>query len=212
MLRLNFAQGRRLATLLVANGLLSGALDAQPTLTRFAGPTNSQPLALSANGAFLVVANPDNNSASFFDLRSDRNRKVAEVTVQTEPGGAAFMPNGRKAYVANTVAGTVSVINVNIAGGAVSPVSKNIVVGTEPYGLCLTPNGAKLFVLNARSNTVSVIDTATDAVIATRAVPAEPRGCAITNDGDADDNDETLYVTHFLSFLLPGKVDGADDA
>lgn len=184
----------------------------QATLTRFAGPTNSQPLALSANGAFLVVANPDNDTASFFDLRLDRNRKVSEVPVQKEPSGAAFMPNGRKAYIANTVSGTVSVINANIAGGAVGGASKHIKVGTEPWGLCLTPNGSRLFVLNARSNDVSVIDTATDAVVGTVAVSAEPRGCAVTNDGDGDDGDEALYVTHFISFLISGKVDGADDA
>jgi YVTN family beta-propeller protein len=167
---------------------------------------------LSANGAFLVVANPDNNTASFFDLRQDRNRRVAEVPVQNEPSGAAFMPNGRKAYIANTVSGTVSVINANIAGGAVSGVSKNIVVGTEPWGLCLAPNGSRLYVMNSRSNTVSVINTTTDTVVATISVSAEPRGCAVTNDGDDDDTDEALYVTHFISFLIPGKVDGSDDA
>ncbi len=192
--------------------LAASAAWAQPTATRFVGPTNSQPLALSANGAFLVVANPDNDTASFFDLRLDRNRKVAEVPVQREPSGAAFMPNGRKAYIANTVSGTVSVINANIAGGAVGGVSKNILVGTEPWGLCLSPNGAKLFVMNSRSATVSVINTTTDVVEATIPVSAEPRGCAVTNDGDADDSDEALYVTHFISFLIAGKVDGADDA
>ncbi len=185
--------------------LAASAAWAQPTATRFVGPTNSQPLALSANGAFLVVANPDNDTASFFDLRLDRNRKVAEVPVQREPSGAAFMPNGRKAYIANTVSGTVSVINANIAGGAVGGVSKNILVGTEPWGLCLSPNGAKLFVMNSRSATVSVINTTTDVVEATIPVSAEPRGCAVTNDGDADDSDEALYVTHFISFLIAGN-------
>ena len=40
----------------------------------------------------------------------------------------------------------------------------------------------------------------------------EPRGLAITNDGDADDTDETVYVTQFLSLPIAGKVDGQDDA
>jgi YVTN family beta-propeller protein len=182
--------------------------------TRFVGPTSSQPLALSANGDFLVVANPDNNSVSFFDLRADKNRRVAVVPVQLEPNGVVFSPTGRKAYVANTVSGTVSVINANIANGLISPPSKHIVVGTEPYSLVLTPNGTRLYVANARSNTVTVIDTATDAVAATIISPEilQPRGLAITNDGDADDTDEKLYVTSFVSVLAPGKVDGSDDA
>ncbi|MGH8598366.1 MAG: YncE family protein, partial [Gammaproteobacteria bacterium] len=40
----------------------------------------------------------------------------------------------------------------------------------------------------------------------------EPRGLAITNDGDDDDNDETVYVTQFLALPLTGKPDGEDDS
>src|SRR5689334_5816402 len=180
---------------------------------RFAGPTSSQPLALTADDAFLVVANPDNNSVSFFDLRANRNRRLATVPVQTEPNGVAFLPDGSKAYVANTVSGTVSVIRADIRNGVISRAAKHIPVGTEPYGLALTPNGSKLYVSNARSNSLSVIDTKTDTVITTIAnVGIEPRGLAITNDGDADDLDETVYVTQFLALPLPNKVDGQDDA
>jgi YVTN family beta-propeller protein len=178
---------------------------------RFAGPTSSQPLALTANDAFLVVANPDNNSVTFFNVRNDRNRLIAEVPVQMEPNGVAFLPDGTKAYVANTVSGTVSVINTNSRRGIKA--IKHIEVGTEPYGLVLTPNGKKLYVSNSRSDSVSVIDTKTDKVIKTiPKVGFEPRGLAITNDGDDDDSDETLYVTQFLSLPVAGKVDGQDDA
>ena len=194
------------------------------TNARFAGPTSSQPLALTADDAFLVVANPDNNSVSFFDLRGDINRRLATVPVEKEPNGVAFLPDGSKAYVANTASGTVSVIRANIRNGVISRAVKRIPVGTEPYGLALTPNGRKLYVSNARSNSLSVIDTQTDTVVATiHNVGIEPRGLAITNDGDADDNDETVYVTEFLALpdldLGPpvpqpprNKVDGRDDA
>src|SRR5262249_55429892 len=150
-----------------------------------------QPLALTADDAFAVLANPDNNSVTFFDLRQDRNRKLAEVPVQTEPNGVAFLPDGSKAFAANTVSGTVSVMRVNLANGVVSRPYAQIPVGTEPYSLVLTPNGSKLYVANARSNSISVIDTATDTVIRTiQNAGIEPRGMAITNDGDADDLDE----------------------
>ena len=180
---------------------------------RFSGPTSSQPLALTADDAFLAAVNPDNNTVSFFDIRSDVNRKLAEVPVQSEPNGVVMMPDGLKAYVANTVSGTVTVIPLNIRNGVISRPSKHILVGTEPYGLALTPNGKKLYVSNSRSDSVSVIDTATDTVIKTIfGVGPEPRGLAITNDGDADDSDETVYVTQFLSLPINGKVDGQDDA
>ncbi len=165
---------------------------------RFAGPTSSQPLALSADDALLAVANTDNNTVSVFDVRGDRHHKLAEIHVQKEPNGVAWRPDGRKLYVANTVSGTVSVIRVRDRHGKVRlhGVRKNINVGTEPYGLALTPNGRKLYVTNARSNTVSVIDTRSDRVIKTIAnVGFEPRGIAITNSGgrcaamDDDDDD-----------------------
>lgn len=203
---------RNLAICMVVFALPAAIPARAATVTRFAGPTSSQPLALTADGGFLVVANPDNNSVTFFDVRSDRNRKLAEVPVQIEPNGVAFLPDGRKAYVANTVSGTVSVIKTNMANGVISKPSLHIAVGTEPYGLVLTPNGKKLYVSNARSNSISVIDTATDAVVATIAVDAEPRGLSVSNDGDTDDNDESLYVTHMLAFPQPGKTDGQDDA
>jgi hypothetical protein len=38
-----------------------GQVSAQ-TVLRFAGPTSSQPLALSADDSLLLVANPDNNT------------------------------------------------------------------------------------------------------------------------------------------------------
>ncbi len=184
-----------------------------PAPNRFVGPTSSQPIALTADDKFLVSVNPDNDTVSFFDLRFDRNRRMAEVPVQNEPNGVAILPNGLKAYVANTISGTVSVIPLDLPNGVIPNPSKHIPVGTEPYGLALTPNGSRLYVTNSRSNSVSVIDTTTDQVVNTIAdVGPEPHGIAITNNGDADDTDETVYVTQFLALPVAGKVDGQDDA
>lgn len=187
---------------------------ADTPVTRFVGPTSSQPLALTADGGFLVVANPDNNSVTFFDVREDANKRLARVPVQKEPWGVAFLPDGSKAYAAHTVSGTVSVIQTNLLKSGIIPLPyKHIDVGTEPYGLVLTPNGRKLYVSNARSNDISVIDTATDTVIRTiKGVGFELRGLAITNDGDGNDVDETLYVTQFLSLPIAGRVDGQDNS
>jgi YVTN family beta-propeller protein len=180
---------------------------------RFDGPISSQNLALSADDGFLAVVNPDNNTVSLFDVRDDRNQRLAQVPVQNEPNGVTFSPDGTRVYVANTVSGTVSIIPVDLANGWIGNIS-HIPVGTEPYALAMTPNGTKLYVANARSNNISVIDTYTNLVVATISSPdiLEPRGLAITNDGDGDDNDETLYVTNFLSTPIPGKIDGTDDS
>jgi uncharacterized protein (TIGR03437 family) len=183
------------------------------SITRFAGPTSSQPLALSADDSLLAVANPDNNSVSLFDLRNGANTKVAEITVGKEPNGVAVSPDGTRAYVANTVDGTVSVISIDAANSyQQTGVVATIAVGTEPYGVALGPTGKKLYVTNSRSNSVSVIDTGANQVTKTiTGVGYEPRGIAITNL-TGDDTAQIVYVTQFLSLPVSGKVDGADDA
>jgi uncharacterized protein (TIGR03437 family) len=178
---------------------------------RFAGPTSSQPLALSADNNFLIAANPDNDSVTLFSVGGVELR-LEELKVGQEPNGVALLPDRTRAYVANTVSGTVTVLAVNTGAPFLQKVT-DIPVGTEPYGLALTPNGRKLYVTNSRSNSLSVINTATNQVTRTiQNVGFEPRGLAITNDGDDDDNDETVYVTQFLALPLSGKPDGEDDS
>ncbi|MSV29943.1 MAG: hypothetical protein EXQ52_14540 [Bryobacterales bacterium] len=207
------------AALPVALALLAGSvyigrrtpLFAQALSTRFPGATSSQPLAISADGAVLVSVNPDNDTVSVFDVSQDRNRRIAEVRVGSEPNGVAVVPNGSRAFIANSVSGTVTSMQI-YRGGVGGRVLRHIPVGTEPYAVVMTPNGRKLYVANARSNTISVIDPNTNSVIRTVNVGPEPRGLAVTNNGDANDDDETLLVTHFLALPSPGRVDGEDDS
>ncbi|MBC8165293.1 MAG: beta-propeller fold lactonase family protein, partial [Bryobacteraceae bacterium] len=209
-----------LARIALTASVLTGLLllretpgSAQGTLPQFNGPLSSQPLALSSDDAFLIVANPDLDTVSIFDVRNDRNRRLAQIPVQNEPNSVAFTPDTRTAYVANTVSGTVSVIRLNLSNGSIQRPTQHIKVGTEPHSLVMAPNGTKLYVANGRSHDVSVIDTATNTVVKTIAgVGLEPRGLAISNDGDQSDNDETLYVTNLLAAPIAGKLDGADDA
>jgi len=171
------------------------------------GPTSSSPIAVTPDNNFVWVVNPDNDTVSVIDVRSDANQKVAEIAVGDEPNSLAISPNGQTVYVANTLSGTVSVINATSRAvvGAID-------VGTEPYGIVLTPNGRKLYVANARSNDISVINTANNQVVGLiTGVGLEPRGMAVTSDGDGDDQDEKLYVTQFNSVDRPNTIIGADD-
>jgi DNA-binding beta-propeller fold protein YncE len=84
--------------------------------TTFAGPTSSQPLALDTAGSVLAVVNPDDVTVSFFDLTRERKKPSKIFAVQKEPWGVAILPDGSKAYVANTVSGTVSVVLRNSKG------------------------------------------------------------------------------------------------
>ncbi len=212
--------GRALGTVAIAGiGAYFAATGAHsqsappPVQNRFTGAIHSQPLALDANGTLLAVANPDNNTVTLFDVGADRNRRLREVLVGKEPNGVALNPQGTRLFVANTVSGTVSVINVNRNSPNVARVVTEIKVGTEPYGLAMTPNATKLYVTNRRSDSVSVIDLSTNRVSKTiYDVGFAPTGIAITNDGDGDDDDETVYVTQFFAVPRPGRQDGEDDS
>jgi YVTN family beta-propeller protein len=165
-------------------------------------------MALSADGSLLAVVNPDNDTVSFFDVQSDSNRKLAEIPVESEPNSVAVNPAGTRAYVANTVSCTVTVIIAITRNSAnVARTLTTIDVGTEPYGLALTPNGRKLYVTNARSNSVSVIDTKPNQVIRSiENVGIEPRVIAITNNLNDSDDDETVFVTQFLALPVSNQT------
>jgi len=170
-------------------------------------PTSSGPIAITSDDRFVWVVNPDNNSVSVINVRDDANLKDDEIRVGREPQNLAISPDDRWVAVSNSVSGTVTIIN---ARGR--RVVDSIRVGAEPYGLAFTPNGDKLYVANATSHTVSVIDTRYWRVIRTiEDVGFQPRGIAITNDGDARDDDEKVYVTQFFAVQRPGAILGADD-
>lgn len=171
-------------------------------------PIASSPLVLNNADRFLWVCNPDNDTVSVLDVGGDANRKVKEIPVGHEPQSVALNGDNSKAYVANAVSGTVSVIATSSL-----TVIKTIQVGAEPWALAFTPNGTKLYVANSSSNSLSVIDPTTDTVEKTiSSVGVCPRALAITNDGDFDDLDEKVYVTNFLAQYRIGQVRPGEDS
>src|SRR5262249_47992094 len=178
------------------------------------GPRQSSPVALSRDNQTLINVNPDANTISVFDVTSDTPVKRQEIGVGFEPSSVAIHPDGNRAYVANAFDGTVSIVDLTYFG-----VGGIIGVGAEPMALALSPNGTRLYIANSASNNLMVVDTtlASPAVIATVDLSAQgtaPRAIAVTNNGDANDSDETVFVALFYGQLRPGKSavhEGQDD-
>src|SRR2546422_3371337 len=151
---------RRLWTLSCIGVVLAFSLLAQPTPAKhkggFSGATSSQPLALSADGELLAVANPDNNTVTFFDTSRPVPDPIEEVNVGREPNGVALAPDGSEAYVANTVDGTVSVLRLN---GRQVKLHKLLQVGTEPYGVAVAPHGDNGYGTNGPPHNRAVVKT-----------------------------------------------------
>ncbi len=178
-------------------------------------PIQSTPIALSSDDKRLVVCNPDNDSITIFDALLTPPKKLATIKTGDEPVSVAITLGGETAYVANAFAGTVTPVDL-VRKRAHRPIK----VGGEPTAVALTPNSSRLVVVNATNNTLVVVDVQADPPVVIgqpydlSAFGTSPRSIAITNDGDADDADETVFVAMFFGQLRAGKTfneEGQDD-
>jgi YVTN family beta-propeller protein len=150
---------------------------------------SSSAIALTSDGAMLLVVNPDSNSLTLVDT-ADRS-VIAEIPVGVDPRTVAVDSAGARAYVANRGGDSVSVIDL-AARKAVAEVQ----TGDRPYGVVVNPAGDRFYVAEQGSDRVRILDAASLETIAQIAVADRPSGLAITDDG------RTLIVTHLLANTL----------
>jgi YVTN family beta-propeller protein len=174
-----------------------------------ATPSRSTTIALTSDETRLVVVNREANTVSIIRVKNAQNidvaEKLAEIGVGIEPRCVAIHPTDAAAYVTNGASSTVTVIDL-VLGQAV----RDVPTGTEPRGCALTPNGNLLYVANHTEGTVSIFFTGNPLnPIPVGAVPVgrNPTAIAITNNGDENDADETVFVTQIFAELNPDFVD-----
>ncbi|PWT94311.1 MAG: hypothetical protein C5B55_02930 [Blastocatellia bacterium] len=170
------------------------------------GPRQSSPIALSGDDRTLLNVNPEANTVSVFDVSGSSLTKLTEIKVGRDPESVAVQSDGSFAYVANSLDGTVSVVNLKK-----HKVKDTFKVGAEPSAVVLSPNGTRLYVANSSSNNLMVFDATTTipSIVSTVDLSpfgTAPRALAITNDGDGDDADETVFAALFFARLRPGKT------
>jgi YVTN family beta-propeller protein len=178
-----------------------------------ATPSRSTTIALTSDEQRLVVVNREANSVSIIRVKdmqgNDIATKIAEIGVGEEPRCVAIHPNDQVAYVTNGISATVSVVDL-----VLRRVVRNVPTGTEPRGCALTPNGNLLYVANHTEGTVSIFFTGNPLnPIPVGAVPVgrNPTALAITNNGDDNDADETVFVTQIFAELNPDFKDPTFD-
>ena len=91
----------------------------------------------SPDGRMLWVVNAASNDVTVIDLAT--RKRLAHIEVEDNPRGIVFSPDGSEAYVNNTLAGTVSVIDASRFS-----VTETIKVTTMPMPPALL-NGKRLF-------------------------------------------------------------------
>jgi YVTN family beta-propeller protein len=199
----------------------------------FPGATRGAAIALSPDDTTAVAVNRDVGSVTVLSVAYPKGlapvlSKTAEVSLGagSEPWQVAISPDGRYAYV--VLRQSQELVRVDDLAGT-PRVGKRIKVGSEPTAVALSPTGARAYVANWVDGTVVVVDTSTFELVRTidlnaalaatglvgqvaaRPALAHPRSLAVTNDGDADDGDETLVVTeYFAQRKIPEAADGSN--
>ncbi len=168
-----------------------------PVLTR---PSRSSTIALSDNGAWVAMTNPDSGTLSVF--QTSDNSRIGVVQTGAEPSSVVIAPDNTTAFVANRASATV--VRVRGIDTSSPTVDASIGVGSEPVAVALSPTGAVLFVAEMAENRISIIDANAMSGLAV-ATADRPRALLVTNDGDGEDNDETLLVSEFFGEPVPGK-------
>ncbi|WP_375462549.1 beta-propeller fold lactonase family protein [uncultured Methylobacterium sp.] len=144
-------------------------------------------IAVTPDGATLLVANREANSVSLVDAATRRETRV--VAVGQHPFGITIDPQGQRAYTANVTGDDVSVIDLAQAREV-----GRVRTGTRPYVVALA--GGRGFVTDQYSGTVTAFDLATLQPVGRVEVGDHPEGIAASADGRA------LYVANWGSNTL----------
>ena len=162
----------------------------------------------SPDSKLCYVANFEEGTVSAIDLT--QMVEVARIPGFAEPHGVTFTPDGSKAYIANFGAHEVGVVDTKthqlIKRIAVGSAYKVAALNPDRYlaeikgiaNATPTPDGRYVYAADGDSGEVAVIDTATDSVIASVRVGAEPWRAYSSPDGSLmlvpNNGDKTVSV------------------
>ncbi|MDP3275812.1 MAG: beta-propeller fold lactonase family protein [Deltaproteobacteria bacterium] len=199
-------------------------------------PTRGTGVALTSNDSHAVAVNRTANSVAIFRTSFEA---MPPTTTRTsllatgngsEPSSVVIGNDDDTAYVA--LRGSQQVIKITSIRTTATIATSRATVGSEPTDLAISPTGQTLYVANYQDGTISVVNTADMTVTRTvdlnaalansgllgpsvmgnsRPALAHPRALVVTNNGDTNDADETVYVTEFYSQARTSGVP-ADDS
>lgn len=212
--------------------------DASPPPTARTLPTQGSAIALTSDDQIAVAVNRTSHSIAVFRTDFSANPPVvtrtalmpaAMIGAAAEPWAVVIGNDDDTAYV--ILRRAQQVLKITGLRSTPSIAATRATVGSEPTGIAISPTGRTLYVANYQDGTISVINAADmttrapiDLNVALadsgllgpsvmgRARPAlaHPRALVVTNNGDANDADETVYVTEFFAQARTSGVPAGD--
>lgn len=183
--------------------------------------TNGSAIVLSADDTILVACNREAGSVSIFDVDPSTTPPTLGTPTELdftgdEPWAAVMGNDDDTAYV--ILRRAQQVVAITDLHGTPTVGATHAATGSEPTGIAISPLGTTLWVANWGEGTVSRIATADLSIggtvdlnaelvasgslgtgVSTRPGLAHPRAIVITNDGDADEADESVYATEYFA-------------
>ncbi len=164
----------------------------------------SSPIAVSPGNHAVWVVNPD--SASITAIDTALMTRTTEIVMGEEPWSLAVAPDGAHVYVADRATGELVIIDA-----LSQTVAMTMAVGYELGGIALSPSGEFAYITSMATDAVVVVNVSTRQVVEQIPVESMPYALAVTDDGDGEDADEQLYVTHLFARQRDGGTEAADD-
>lgn len=172
------ASGERGLTVL--HGTTNAVLRSIPLATAQAPPRPVNPggVAVSPDGAFIMVANNVDGGA-FYGVDAASGQIVATVAlgVGSVPTGVAMSPDARLAYLLFSGAHCLKVFDI-----ATRSVIATVSLVMAPTSLAVSPDGERAYVTSTTAGTVTVVDTAGNLNAAWTGFSG-PAGIVVSPDG-----------------------------
>jgi YVTN family beta-propeller protein len=151
-------------------------------------------LGVSHEGVAYVTLHGDVDALVRWDFRTREFWDGVTLTGD-EPTNVSFSPDGARAYVAAQLSSRVDVVDVATNAIVASPATP----GNDPYQTVVAPDGAKYYA-SGNAERIWVFNAATDQLVDSILVDADPNGMAITRDGD------WMFISHLSSPVI-GRIE-----
>ena len=161
---------------------------------------------MSHNGELMVTPNPFDNNSTEYNFTNDTK---ALLPTGALPIATGMTPDSTKAYVANLLDSTITVINTqtkNVVGTIdllkigvnYDPITGAVTgpVGALPIQTPVSPDGTNMVTANTQTGTITIVNPVTDTVVAM--LPCDP-GCHGVQYGAKQGGGYYAYVSSKFS-------------